>query len=361
MNWILRTSGALLLLLTVLPLVPTGKWYVRWWDFPRLQIAILLAIPLTISIGQAYESEFQWAPIVWALLFAAGLFWQLSHVIPFSPVWKKDVSDAIPGQANIKFMMSNLDYENSRPETVIDELRNEGADVLLLVEVDEQWVLRLTELRSEYPYRQEEVRGEGLGIAVWSKLPFKATATRHLVSDRRASLWVQLETRQGNTVNFVGLHPTPPGLLDSTGDSRRHSRIRDAELILVSKEVASRRDETWVIAGDFNDVAWSHTTRLFKRTSGLLDPRIGRGLFSTYLANVPPCRCPIDHIFVSEGFAVTSLDRKRITGSDHFAVLATLALVAPKGVRPQPRGNDKVDARQLVEEGIDDANTRDVR
>ena len=49
MLWIVRILGLFLVLITLLPLLSTGKWYVRWWDFPRFQIAILLLIPLGIA------------------------------------------------------------------------------------------------------------------------------------------------------------------------------------------------------------------------------------------------------------------------------------------------------------------------
>jgi endonuclease/exonuclease/phosphatase (EEP) superfamily protein YafD len=231
-----------------------------------------------------------------------------------------------------------------------------------LVELDDGWDERLKPLRSKYTHHHEVVRGEGLGMAIWSQLPVEHAETKHLISDRRASLWAEIETSDGSTINFIGVHPTPPGLLDSTGDTRRDSRVRDAELIMIAKEIASRPDEAWVVAGDFNDVAWSHTTRLFKRISGLLDPRIGRTFMGTYMADYPPCRCPIDHVFLSEGFTLGSLARKKITGSDHFAILAEVSLEKPNaGVTPVPRGNDTQDAKELIEEGKEHAEERDVR
>jgi hypothetical protein len=51
---------------------------------------------------------------------------------------------------------------------------------------------------------------------------------------------------------------------------------RDAEIILAAKQ--SRGLNMPVLAiGDFNDVAWSDTTSLFKSIGSFLDPRIGRG------------------------------------------------------------------------------------
>ena len=361
MIWLLRICAIFLLLITALPLIPTGKWYVRWWDFPRLQIAALLLLLIIVILGVALKNGLQKETTTWLVLLTIGLIWQSSHVIPFSKLWTPEVASTPDDQTGIHILVSNLDYENENPDSVPAELTAENADILLLVEYDAQWQSRLSVIQAEYPFRHDEVRGEGLGMAIWSKLPFTMAETRHLISDRRASLWVQLDFGAG-PVNFVGVHPTPPGLLDSTGDARRDSRVRDAELILIAKEIAIRNDEAWIVAGDFNDVAWSHTTRLFKRISGMKDPRIGRNFEGTYIAQNPVCRVPIDHVFLSKGFSIADLDRKLITGSDHFAISATVAVEKPHvGVDPEPKSKDIVDAKEIVEEGKEDAVKRDVR
>ena len=362
MIWLLRIFAFFLLLITALPLIPTGKWYVRWWDFPRLQIAVLMLAIAVIIVCLSLRGDFHREYAIWLVLLTTGVVWQGSHIIQFSGLWSTEVESISDEQTGIKIVVSNLDYENKTPDSVAGELAAEKADVLLLVEYNDAWVPRLDKLKEVYPYRHDEVRGEGLGMAVWSKIPFDSAETRHLISDRRASLWVHLNLDSGKHVNFVGVHPTPPGLLDSTGDTRRDSRVRDAELIMIAKEIAKRNDEAWIVAGDFNDVAWSHTTRLFKRISGMKDPRIGRSFMGTYIAQIPICRCPIDHVFLSDGFSIANLDRKLITGSDHFAMLATVALAQPHaGVEPEPRANDIEDGKKIIEQGKDDAVERDVR
>jgi endonuclease/exonuclease/phosphatase (EEP) superfamily protein YafD len=232
--------------------------------------------------------------------------------------------------------------------------------LLLLIEVDAAWDEVFKAFDAEYPHSMGVVRDDGLGIKLWSRLPLEDQQVRHLVSDDRASVFASIPVNDGGYVRFVGVHPTPPGLKPSESQARHDSRIRDAELLLVAKEIEEQPDETWIVTGDFNDVAWSHTTRLFQRLSGLADPRVGRGLYNTYHAEHFLLRYPIDHVFVSSGFRVGELERVTIPGSDHFAILVELFPPPPqvKGDQPDPSPGEEEEVEEIVEEGAEDAAER---
>jgi endonuclease/exonuclease/phosphatase (EEP) superfamily protein YafD len=106
-----------------------------------------------------------------------------------------------------------------------------------------------------------------------------------------------------------------------------------------------------IVAGDLNDVAWSYTTQLFQRISGLIDPRLGRGLFNTYHARIPIMRWPLDHIFFDPEFRLCRIERQGFIGSDHFPILVELSF-EPEGAdehearAPMPR--DRAEARRMI-------------
>src|SRR5690606_23708948 len=138
------------------------------------------------------------------------------------------------------------------------------------------------------------------------------------------------------------------------------SRIRDAELMLVADIVARKPEASWIVAGDFNDVAWSHTTRMFQRISGLKDPRVGRGFYNTYHAQYPWLRFPIDQVFISANGNVAEMVRFHPAGSDHFAITAELSFANQASPNtPTASSSDMQEAEEMVEEGLDDAAAHD--
>jgi endonuclease/exonuclease/phosphatase (EEP) superfamily protein YafD len=353
-SWTLRATIAFLVLTALAPFLRVGWWPVRLCDFPRLQLGALALVVLLAVVGWAFAQGWRIEHAALIALALAVAVWQLSHAAPYTALWSKASPDAAPDADIVRLAVLNLDYRNPKRDEALRVIEGIDADLLVLVEVDRGWEEALAPLAGRYPHRAGAVLDDGLGLLVWSRLPLRGARTRYIVTDERPSIWTEVDMGAGGIAYFVAVHPSPPGLKTDDGD-REDSRKRDAELVLVAKQVAEHSGRAHIVAGDFNDVAWSHTTRLFERLSGLKDPRIGRGLFSTYHARYPMLRYPIDQVFVSEGFATARLDRVRIPGSDHLGIISDLALVRQTGSTPDADGGDHEEAREIVDEGREDA------
>ena len=99
------------------------------------------------------------------------------------------------------------------------------------------------------------------GIGLYSRLPLKGSQVRYLLEKDTPSIFTRITLRDGTEFAMWGVHPAPPRPRSDTDQ-------RDAELMLVAKEAAVS-DVPSVVAGDLNDVAWSTTTSLFQKISGL--------------------------------------------------------------------------------------------
>ena len=104
-----------------------------------------------------------------------------------------------------------------------------------------------------------------------------------------------------------------------------------------------------VVSGDLNDVAWSATTRRFQRLSQLLDPRVGRGFFSTFDARIPILRWPLDHLFHDSRFRLIKMERLPKIGSDHFPILFQLALARDPEADEVPDDSTRQDEEEVEE------------
>ncbi|GJE18619.1 endonuclease/exonuclease/phosphatase family protein [Methylobacterium marchantiae] len=338
----LKAVAALLVAGTALPLIETNLGFVRSLDFPRLQIAVALAACILALLWVSRDAT----AVILAIVMAAALVMQVRYILPFTPLaatQAKSAQACEPG-ARLNLLVLNVLQSNRDFGAALDLVTRRSPDIVLLLETDTGWRDAMAPLRALYPHRVEQPQDNTYGLLFYSRLPLRGPEIRFLLQDDVPSLRTQVMLPDGGTATLYGLHPRPP----HPGQS---SAPRDAELVIVAREVAKAKGPT-IVAGDLNDVAWSRTTQLFQSISGLLDPRQGRGLFATFHAQWPMMRWPLDHVFFSEHFLLGGMERLPDIGSDHFPISVSLCAAPSAPARqdkPEADAEDHRDAQEAIE------------
>jgi endonuclease/exonuclease/phosphatase (EEP) superfamily protein YafD len=336
--------GWLMVAATVVPLVRSDYWAVRIFDFPRLQITAVFAAVFVAYLWVREDPSL--SDHLFLAVLSACLAYQLWRIWPYTPLHSKQVQRVSSPDAprSLSLLISNVLMNNRESGKLRELIRKYDPDVVLTVETDAWWEQELRELEGTHPYVLKKPQPNTYGMLFYSRLPLIDEQIRFLVEDDIPSIHASVRLKSGDEVRLRCLHPRPP----APGESTR-STERDAELLLVAKELKDE-DLPSVVVGDLNDVAWSHTNGLFQKISGLLDPRIGRGLFSTFNANWPFIRFPVDHAFVSRHFQVEDFEVLPHMGSDHFPVFARLTLCAEAlAVNDEPEGATAEDEQEAGE------------
>lgn len=294
-----------------------SHWSVRMFDFPVKQMVLLQVITslimLLVTLSTSYGiSVYGFAPGVLSVVILSFAIW------PYTPLHVKDLKGGVRPESDEKslsVMCANVFMENTRYDLLLNHVDQYKPDCLLLLETDLKWARGMEELKESYPYTIQYPLGNTYGLLFFSKLKIHEPEIRFLLKSDIPSIKAKLEISPGVFNWFYGVHPEPPSPTESDT-----SEPRDIELLKLAKEVREL-EEPVIFAGDFNDVAWSHTTRLFRRFSGLLDPRIGRGSFSTFHVKYPLLRWPLDHCFLSSHFTINTMRVLPSINSDHFPIL----------------------------------------
>jgi endonuclease/exonuclease/phosphatase (EEP) superfamily protein YafD len=324
--------GSLTVLLTVLPLWMTERWWVRVCEFPRFQIAVVATVVLA-ALATTGSAELWWNPPL-GIALALAIAWQASWVWRYLPGARKQVrrSSRERGHpASLALFTANVLQDNRDMERLAAILAATDPDVILAVETDAGWCERLcAALAQTYPHQVMRAQSNTYGMALLSRPPLIAPELRCLVEDGVPSIRSGIALRSGDVIDLHCVHPRPPRPGEDTGN-------RDAELVLVAREVKARGRPA-VVMGDLNDVAWSRTSLMLQRIGGLLDPRRGRGFFNTYPARWPGLRWPLDYIFHTAHFRLVSMQVLGRFGSDHLPLLAVLSYEPDgAGAQDEPR------------------------
>ena len=319
------TAEIIVICLNFLFLIPTlasitrfDQWWVRGFDFPRIQISVCIIITL-ILCAFFYDFSETWHYVATALLFLS-LIYQSIKIFPYTILSRKQVIKfkGKADDATISILVSNVLTPNKHPEKLVALVKKRQPDILLTLESDKRWEKELEEIEDDYKYTVKVPLDNLYGMHLYSKLELIDADVHYLVQEDIPSIHGYVKLRNGTKLKMHCLHPMPPSPTESYTSTNR-----DAEILMLGRDL-SPEDRKVLVFGDLNDVAWSRTTKLFQQMSGLMDPRIGRGFFNTFHAGYRLFRWPLDHVFHSKDFTLIEIAREKSIGSDHFPMYIKL-------------------------------------
>jgi endonuclease/exonuclease/phosphatase (EEP) superfamily protein YafD len=336
-----------MIIATALPIFRKEAWWIRIFDFPRLQITVITAFTLIayLLLGEN--------PGVAGYLFLAALIacliYQGYRIYPYTFFSPKQVqrSRNPSKQSNVSLLFANVLMGNHNAARLKQIIREVDPDIILTLETDQWWKDQLQELEQTYPFTVLQPQDNTYGMLLYSRLEFINPEVKFLIQNDVPSMHTRIKLPSGQEIALHCVHPKPPFPTEDESSTER-----DAELLIIGREIKKKHIPV-IVMGDLNDVGWSRTSDLFQNISGLLDPRIGRGFYNTFHAKYPFLRFPLDHFFHSNHFRMVNFKRLEYFGSDHFPVFITLSY-EPEAKSQQEElhanGSEQKEAKEKIEE-----------
>lgn len=277
------------------------------WAIPAYLVVLVLLGSLLVRRAHRRPRR---RPVAVAGL-AAGLALAL-HLIWFAPAVLGETPAADPDGSHTVVMTANLRFGSAEPEDVAVAVAEHGVDVLVLQEVTPAALAALESagIAESLPHRGGRAEPGALGTVVLSRSP---------VTDE-----ARLGTTMGSWVLTTGglrvmaVHPAYP-LDEDWAD----------ELAVIRDAVVAERPD--VVAGDFN-ASRDHAPMRAILDAGLSDAveLVDAGWQPTWPTDgfwgLPlPASVAIDHVLVGRELTATDATTQRIEGTDHRALVVTVA------------------------------------
>ncbi len=309
----------------------------RWLRSAVVVLVAMLGVQLFArrSMSADIATSFQVQYLIAATVLMAGLLvvrarlWLMVAAVPLAvslwnvAPWYVGGRRSAPTEPRLRVMLFNVLQTNDDATGVIQEVRNQNPDVLVVLECDIDWFTRLEPLRSEWKHAEHCPGARLRGTAVFSRLPLEGYTTLSLNNPYSRSLSFQL-TVSGRPLSVFVTHPWPPVRRDAW-------ESRNAQLLEAASVVKSLPGPK-LLLGDFNLTMWSPFYRDLESISGLRNARKGFGVVPTFpMDRTILLHVPIDHVLVSDDVAVDGCRRGQPHGSDHAPVIVDLGVPLQAG------------------------------
>ena len=218
------------------------------------------------------------------------------------------------GAPVLKVITYNVNTGNDRHREVCGYLENEDADIVLLTEVDREWLSDLSSLNARYPHRIEVPRSDNFGMALFSKTAFIHQRVR--TSGPYNLPWIEADVHwDGHPVRLIGLHPLPP--VSGQDSASRNEQLMEAADLLA--------DRPGILLGDLNLTPYSSWFPEILSRGHLVDTGANTGFSPTWSPYSPLLGIPIDHVLTGRGLAPVRRMVGPTMGSDHHPLIVQIA------------------------------------
>ncbi len=225
----------------------------------------------------------------------------------------------------IKVLSWNVQIGNDNPSYVLELVKRELPDVLVLIEVTPSIAAQIEPLKDLYKSHLIKTHRTSSGIAIYSNLPNSEFKTLYPGDLPMPAIELNAKRSFEGSVNpkpdlsILGVHTFSPQLDDGSRIVRRNQQLAGIA------QWASDKSADAVVIGDFNITPWSPPFWRLLSEGGLIDSTWYRGYFPTWPAGLNLGAIQIDHALVSKNVKV--LERRVLpdTGlSDHRPISITI-------------------------------------
>lgn len=329
---------------TFLPLGGGKHWFIRGFDFIRIQASVVLTTIFVLSFFLITHTSILVGLIQFAL--AVAIITQVKIISPYIILKSDSPEPNSEDSKKLTILSVNVLQSNDCYHKLIKLVKKLQPDILLTIESNKAWEEALEEIEPDYQYSEKIPKENTYGMHFYTKLKTDNIKVHYFLTDERPSIEAHLEDRGKNKFVFWGIHPPPPSPTEEVS-----SKKKDGELLSIAKLIRKSKVPSLVI-GDFNSVCWSNVSKLFAETSELKDARKRRGFFSTFPVKPFFMRFPIDLLYHTEEIKIHHMNTLPEIGSDHLPLYSEFSVNSSKTNSPKAmKKADKKEVEEIIDEG----------
>lgn len=289
-------------------LAPLGKyfWFFDLFSHFTVQYFLgLLAVSTILSIMKFWKS---------ALTF---FLFSLMNLIFILPLYLGKETQLSANNHSFRLLLLNVHTQNDKHNLVKDLIISENPDIIVLQEINRQWLKQLSYLGSSHSHQLVETREDNFGIGVFSKFPLADGKIEYI---KPAEVPTTICTVKSPEADFrlIATHPLPPINFE-------YASLRDEQLAKLP--FYTKTPQATLLVGDLNTTPWSfHFKQLIKK-SKLIDSSVGYGVQPTWSNGNPMFLISLDHCLHSDNIIITNRKIGKNVGSDHFPVIVDFSLL----------------------------------